>query len=561
MEAEEATVHDLPCRILSLPCYEPGGLRIDLTGEALTRNTLLTGAVGSGKTTTLNEMLYQLIGYRADEPAHKAGLLIFDFKQDDTVGKVRAWAREHGREADVRVLCEGSPHHLDLFGGFTSLAQLESTVDALTAAAPREDPGNPYWEHARRKRLTMALGLWRLVKGGRLENGDTLAFLQRFLSAGVFSADIPEVEAFEDMAARLPADLPERLRLFIGMIRTGIREWKELDGRTRSNEQSTLSNMLAPLTGYAAYGYLGQAGRTPLDLREIVDAGRIVVVSAPALSEPKLASCIGRLVKSQFYAAVQGRALGYTDAGRMAGIIMDEFPLIATGDTGRFSDVTQLQALRSMRGFAIAATQGFKAISRRIGAEDTEALLAQFHQHFFFKTRESAVCSYANRLFGTKPAAPPPPQGIFAAAPDFGAAEAAAAAAREPTCTPDELGRMEPGQAYVWTEELRALHAPVWLAGRHSPPDTAAAARPAEDEEAAWEARLRDTPAPGTREDTSVPGSAGDASPQQLNGGEGGCLDWSDLYPECFDRPIAAPADPAAAETAPNAAEGNPRAS
>ena len=99
-----------------------GGREIALTADTLCKHTLFIGSTGSGKTTSLNALLRGLIAFRADDKKRKIGLLLFDFKNDGTLYKIKKWARECGRMRDV-VDFSGGGHYINPFAEVNSPAK------------------------------------------------------------------------------------------------------------------------------------------------------------------------------------------------------------------------------------------------------------------------------------------------------------------------------------------------------------------------------------------------------------------------------------------------------
>ncbi len=58
---------------------------LELSEDALCKHTIFIGSTGSGKTTSLNVLLRDIIGYNVNEEAQKIGLLVFDLKGDNTL--------------------------------------------------------------------------------------------------------------------------------------------------------------------------------------------------------------------------------------------------------------------------------------------------------------------------------------------------------------------------------------------------------------------------------------------------------------------------------------------
>ena len=78
-----------------------------------------------------------------------------------------------------------------------------------------------------------------------------------------------------------------------------------------------------------------------LDMEKILECGKIAVVSFPACVDGFSAAVVAKLLKGGFYTELQKRQ----NFKRLAGIIMDEYPLVAS--CGRFGDGVNLQTIRS----------------------------------------------------------------------------------------------------------------------------------------------------------------------------------------------------------------------
>ena len=74
---------------------------VEISEDVLYKHTIFIGSTGSGKTTSCNVLLRDLIRYKADDRERKIALIVFDFKGDGTLGKIRTWANECGRGSDV----------------------------------------------------------------------------------------------------------------------------------------------------------------------------------------------------------------------------------------------------------------------------------------------------------------------------------------------------------------------------------------------------------------------------------------------------------------------------
>lgn len=79
------------------------------------------GSTGSGKTSTCNVLLRDLIRYKADDKERKIALIIFDFKGDGTLGEIRTLANECGRDTDVLDFSPDGKFYYDPLCAFDSL--------------------------------------------------------------------------------------------------------------------------------------------------------------------------------------------------------------------------------------------------------------------------------------------------------------------------------------------------------------------------------------------------------------------------------------------------------
>jgi ABC-type molybdenum transport system ATPase subunit/photorepair protein PhrA len=84
-------------------------------------HVFVAGASGAGKSTLLRTIMRRLINSNATDAAQKVGLVVLDFKGDETVEFIRSAAAAVGRAADVRVLSLDSAAGYDFFSGCKTL--------------------------------------------------------------------------------------------------------------------------------------------------------------------------------------------------------------------------------------------------------------------------------------------------------------------------------------------------------------------------------------------------------------------------------------------------------
>lgn len=461
------TYTDLAGTIVSLPCSlnkeefkgtssgrESEPVSLDLTGADLCQNTMFVGTLGSGKTTSMNTMLRQLISYRSTEDNHKLGLLIFDSKMDETVQKVTAWAIKAGRLNDLMVVSPTGDHYYELFQNCDTLTQIEEIATKLLSCSSGCGKNeNAFWENSRRPIMLMGLVL-ALVKG-KLTFSKAMKALQSSIVEGNTTEEDLCYEELKQMAGS--GVLSEADGNMVNQVMATYQMWKKLDGRTKGNHTQIFSNNLEPLLSSQAQNYFlpdggaGKKTRKPLNLNSVISQGKIVVVAVNAVRYPELASLIGKLVKADFYDAVQARQLAFKDHGRLVGLILDEYPLVVTGTQGRYGDVTQLQSMRSKRAFVVAATQGFTSIDLAVGYSVREGLTLNFNNWFIMKSNEDSVRSFISSML-------PVPKNQWKR--DENNADWWKPEEDDDHIKPSNLAV---NQAYVALTRLRAYKIPLWL--------------------------------------------------------------------------------------------------
>jgi hypothetical protein len=367
---------------LKIPVYEPAGRDVLLSETDLLQHLLIVGATGSGKTALLHRVIEQMI-------RQGGGLLIFDPKQDDTVERVRRIAREARREKDVVVLGPDGDRFINLFSQLRSLADVDLTAGKLLLGSGSMGRDNAYWDEARLGMFDAALSLL-VAQGKRVSFGAACNFMREWFFRDEKSDHVLAViSAAEAVAAKMSG--PEQQKLLQALDTVAM--WKGLDSRTRSNILSTLMCAVRPLLSVPASHCFQPYGRQPFEVSEVAQGGRICVASLNAAANPGVAALFFRLVKTDFFRAVQSREV---KSSALCGLVADEWPLLATAE-----DVDALATVRSKRCFVAAAAQGLSVLDERLGTRLRKALLANFGTIVFMKSREEEVDLFAAVHLGT----------------------------------------------------------------------------------------------------------------------------------------------------------------
>jgi type IV secretory pathway TraG/TraD family ATPase VirD4 len=452
-----------------LPCYEGSdGKATELTfsNTELCRSMLLLGSTGAGKTTALRAICRSLISQQSADSAAKPALIFFDFKGDrQTVEAVAAWARQAGRESDVRLLSLSSEYAYDFLAGLGSLADVQEYAERLQFGCGPTNLRDAFWDEYRSGLLVTALAFSHLLQLPR----DFPAWST--YAASWLLADTPPAEVsrafirFEQMVDALPPSTPGWA--VAQFAKSTIKDWEGgLDPRTRSNVRATMANALRPLLDPKVQHLCRASGAGYVNITEAIELGQIVLVSLPALLSPNLARLIGKALKADFYKAVFSRCDALGTRHRLAVLVADEYHLSATVGGGLFDDAAALPLIRGFGAGVVAATQTVANLDYTIGLSARNVLLPNFNSVFFFRTAETETARWASGLLGNreeevevrvKQRDPEP----------YSSSSRERVIIRKverPICTLAELSRLEPGQAFVHRQFDPSPRGPVWLA-------------------------------------------------------------------------------------------------
>ena len=203
------------------------------------------------------------------------------------------------------------------------------------------------------------------------------------------------LRALEKKSKGATAESYEVLRELLEDTRAGVNEWQHLDPRTKSNELSTMTNLISSFGNPITNGHIFEGkNKTRLDVGELVCSGKIVVASFDGIANRQSATAICKLLKSDVYGCIQVRQ----NPSRLIGIVMDEFPLVASDGENISGDGFNMQTIRSKRGFVIAATQGLVGLDLSIGEQARRRLMTNFNNVFVFKSNERDVLELVDDL-------------------------------------------------------------------------------------------------------------------------------------------------------------------
>ena len=384
---------------------DPAGETVNLTGRTLCQNVLVTGMVGSGKTTSVvYPILKDVIAHHADDPVRKIGLFVFDSKTDGTTERVMQWADACGRSADVMVIGEGSRWGYYPFHGIRLLSEIEIVAAKIHSGFMDMGGDNLYWERTTRSGIEAVLAL-EMIENGILNFHSTLAVLSEILLGCPSQKESNvsnQIDAFSRNLDKISKKVDAHSFRMLSSYQKTLHVWRNLDPKTKGILQTCVGNALGPLLTPRVSAYYPMAGRTPVDISRIVTEGKIVILCTNASANTDIAATLGRLIKADLYRAIQLRSFTHADPDRLVGLFLDEYPLVASANQPFFGDVQNLQTMREKRAFVVAGTQGYVSMHNTIGVQAWQGLRINFASNFYLRSNEPEVDEHARTILGLR---------------------------------------------------------------------------------------------------------------------------------------------------------------
>lgn len=382
-------------KLIRLEAYEPAGAAVEMSARDLLGHTLVLGGSGAGKTTcVIQPVLNQLI-QSCVEPS--IGLCVLDTKSD---GEAQAFLQSAvfaaDRSRDLSMITIDSESCLDLLEPLRSenLEGASKLAETLSYLVP-ECSTNRFWEVTFRSLLRHTFRLFLLL-GHEIVYAEFVGFIADYLlrfdtDEGSFKGLETLLETLhEDRTINAPTEVVHEARSMHQM-------WEKLDWRTRSNLQSMAAPLVSLLNSEAAQQLFSKGD--PVSVVSSVESSGILLLSVDAVREPEVARLAGILFKARYYDAILGRRVG--DINPLSVLVMDDWVQSASHGSGtRYSDADALSLIRSRNGCVLAAAQGLAGLDLAIGPYSRRAVLANFANLFFFRSRDSELDAIAAAYLG-----------------------------------------------------------------------------------------------------------------------------------------------------------------
>ncbi len=323
---------------------------ISISEEALYQNALITGSIGSGKTSgAISRLAYSLI------KSGKCGLIL-DIK-GNFVYTIEEMCKRCGRLKDLKIISKTSNEYFEILNNEDSKLELAARVKQVLELLSSKNNSDPYWLDKVQNFLTNIFVIMKyLDKFNILE-------LHRLVTEDIYLKQA--LDDVKENAAKKPPDdkLAFELTNAINFI---SKEFDGLDLRVKTIIKSEITRFTTPLiTEYEVYNQFCNKG----EKEEIkFNDKNIIVLSIPIGENRNIAKIMATILKLEFQKYVLSNIKNPTPTF----FIADEFQEFVNSADSQF-----LSLSREARCMNIISTQSYSSLKSTLKDEESTRVIIQ----------------------------------------------------------------------------------------------------------------------------------------------------------------------------------------
>ena len=367
------------------------GQTIKIKEKGLYQNFLITGTIGSGKTSSaMYPFTRQLIEYEAENPEKKLAMLILDVK-GNYFNQVKKYSNDYNRSKDIIVIELGNsvkynpldkPHLKPQV-----LANRLKTILLLFS----ENNSESYWLDEAEKVITECIKLCRIYNDGYVNFLELhkLITLPNYYNEKI--SLLRNLFISNKLTTHQIYDLNTSLEFF-------EKEFKALDDRTLSILKSEITRITNIFV--SDYDILNTFCPSKNDINfygfeEIIKKGKIVVLNMNIAEYQNLSKIMAAYLKLDFQAEVM-KNLASGNIPRTTAFICDEYSEYVTK-----TDADFFSQSREAKCINIVSTQSYSSIRNTINNEfSTNVIIQNLVNKIWFRTDDIRTIESAQKQLG-----------------------------------------------------------------------------------------------------------------------------------------------------------------
>ena len=361
--------------------------------KGLYQNILITGTIGSGKTSSaMYPFTKQLIEHKSYNKKEKLGLLILDVK-GNYYKQVETYCNLFGREKDLMILSlDGNIRYNPLDKPHLKANILANRLKTILTLFSSKN-GEQYWLDKTEQILTECIKLCRLYNNGYV----TFVELHKLIT-------IPDYYSSKTVHLRslfLAGKLSkEDCFNLLSSIEFFEKEFLKLDSRTLS----ILKSEITRITGCFISDYQIQKVFCPAKneinfkgFRNLITQGKILVLNMNLAEFKNLSKIIAAYLKLDFQTEVMSRlSHSKNNSFRSVAFISDEFHEYVTS-----TDADFFAQSREAKCINIVTTQSYTSLLNSLDNQNTtKAIIQNLINKFWFRTDDIFTIEDAQKQLG-----------------------------------------------------------------------------------------------------------------------------------------------------------------
>ena len=372
---------------------DENGQKIALNEKSLYQNILITGTIGTGKTSSaMYPFTKQLISYNSDDITSKIGMLILDVK-GNYYKKVKEFAERENRSSDLIVLELGgfykyNPLHKPLLKA-NVLANRLKTILLLFSPNNTES----FWIDKAEQILTECIKLCRIY------NNYYVTFEEIHKLVTIDNYYLEKIKFLRELFISNKLNEEDIYNLW-SALNFFEKEYNSLDFRTKS----ILKSEITRITNIFVSDYKVHNTFSPnkedlnfFGFEDVLNNGKIVVLNMNISEYQDLSKIIATYLKLDFQTEALIRlSKNNMDAQRPIAFISDEYHEYCTA-----SDANFFAQSRESKCINIVATQSYSSLLNTINNESTVKVIIQnLVNKLWFRTDDIFTIESAQKQIG-----------------------------------------------------------------------------------------------------------------------------------------------------------------
>lgn len=365
---------------------------VEIPRKGLYQNILITGTIGSGKTSSaMYPITEQLISYKCEDSESKIGMLILDVK-GNYYKKVKEYVSKYNRESDYEVIEVGGKYKYNPLDKPDLKASVLANRLKIILELFSGNTSESYWLDKAEQILCEGIKLCRLYNDGYV----TFSEIHKLVtSREYYESKIKIIRANFQKNKYSSEQLYE--------VGTSVKFFEEEFYALDQRSIAILKSEITRITGCFISDYDVSKTFNPekseingCGLNSIVNEGKIIVLNMNIAEYKNLSKIIAAYLKLDFQSEVLSRLSKNSDSRRSVAFISDEYhEYITETDADFFGQSREAKCIN------VVATQSYKSMLKTLKDEvSLSVVLQNLINKIWFRTDDIYTIEEAQKQIG-----------------------------------------------------------------------------------------------------------------------------------------------------------------